>query len=178
MWYQEIWVIYSYKCEAWVTIPKEMNEWCFLGITYYYGNNDFIVWQIWRMIGSYIATPPRKQKLNDLIHGGFGSTSGHNLYIGTQNGSKLEVWQRGLIHASVKVMVLWSFPILYLYREAIRLQCFPPTHTHNRDDLYPICSNCNVGSLVALYGSTVHPGAIPSYAVLHTEKLAFSVQHC
>ena len=47
---------------ALITIPTAMNEWCFLGIAFYYGNNDFIVWQIWRMIGSYIATLPRNKK--------------------------------------------------------------------------------------------------------------------
>ena len=48
-------------------------------------------------------------------------------------------------------MALWSFPI-WLYREAICLQCFPPTRyvkngeypsrmrTYYVDDLYPICS--------------------------------------
>ena len=47
-------------------------------------------------------------------------------------------------------------------------------HTCERDDLYPICS---IGSLVALYGSTMHvalsPGTIHSFVVLHNEKLAF-----
>ena len=44
--------------------------------------------------------------------------------------------------------------------------------------------NCNVGSLVGciVWLYYVHvalsPGAILSFAVLHTEKLAFSVQHC
>ena len=32
---------YCYECEARVTIPKAMNEWCFLGIAFYYGNNNF-----------------------------------------------------------------------------------------------------------------------------------------
>ena len=36
---------YCYECAARVTIPKAMNERCFLGIAFYYGNNDFIVWQ-------------------------------------------------------------------------------------------------------------------------------------
>ena len=37
--------------------------------------------------------------------------------------------------------------------------------------------NCNIGSLVALYGSAMHvalsPGTVLSFAVLHTKKLAF-----
>ena len=51
------------------------------------------------------------------------------------------------------------------------------TCTYKRDDLYPICSKCNIASLLALYGSTMpvalSPGIIPIFAVLHTEKLAF-----
>ena len=42
--------------------------------------------------------------------------------------------------------------------------------------------NCNIGSLLALYGSTMYvvtlalsPGVIPSFAVLHTRKACFSV---
>ena len=47
-----------------------MNEWCFPGIAFYYGNNDFIVWQTCRMIGSYVATPPGNRKLisNDRMN--------------------------------------------------------------------------------------------------------------
>ena len=41
---------------------KAMNEWCFPGIAFYYGNNEFIVWQTCRMIGSYVATPPGNKK--------------------------------------------------------------------------------------------------------------------
>ena len=33
----------------------------------------------------------KKANLNNLIHGGFGSTWGDNFYMGTQNGSKLEI---------------------------------------------------------------------------------------
>ena len=51
-----------YECEAWVTIPKAMNEWRFPGITFCYGNNEFIIWQTCGMIGSYIATPPGNKK--------------------------------------------------------------------------------------------------------------------
>ena len=32
----------------------------------------------------------KKKNLKNVIHGGFGSTWGHNFYMGTQNGSKLE----------------------------------------------------------------------------------------
>ena len=41
---------------------KAMNEWCFPGIAFYYGNNEFIVWQTCTMIGSYVATPPGNKK--------------------------------------------------------------------------------------------------------------------
>ena len=58
-----------------------------------------------------------------------------------------------------------------------------PAHTlcewewpHAHMNVTTFAQNCNVGSLVVLYGSTVHvalyPGTIPSFAVLHTEKLA------
>ena len=48
-------------------------------------------------------------------------------------------------HLIIKVMALYSIPI-YLYREATRLQCFPPTRyvrggasrAHKRDDLYQL----------------------------------------
>ena len=75
------------------------------------------------------------------------------------------------------------------------LQCFLPTRyvtqgmamgTYERDDLYLICSKLRYYysrelSLLALCGSTMHattlvalsPGLVSSFAVLHTEKLAF-----
>ena len=40
-----------------------------------------------------------------------------------------------------------------------------------------LAPNCNIGSLFAFYGSAMHvalsPGAIPNFAVPHTEKLSF-----
>ena len=65
--------------------------------------------------------------MNNIIHGGFGSTLGHIFYMNMQNGSKLEIWWQGfLIHASkLKICPLECLPCLY--REAMRLQCFPPT---------------------------------------------------
>ena len=42
-YYHEFIAGYYFKCKARVTIPKAMNERCFLGITFYYGNNDFIL---------------------------------------------------------------------------------------------------------------------------------------
>ena len=40
-----------------------------------------------------------RKKQNKLIHGGVGSIWGDNFYMGTQNGSKLEIWPwRILIH--------------------------------------------------------------------------------
>ena len=85
-------------------------------------------------------TPSRKFKI-------CGSTS---LYIGTQNGLKLE--QGLLIHTSE--LKLWHF-------EAIDLQCFPPTHYVSACGhahiwtWWPLPDLINIiGSLVALYGST------------------------
>ena len=43
----------------------------------------------------------------------------------------------------------------------MHLQCFMPTYV--RDDHYPICSNCNIGILLALYGSTVHVATLQPY---------------
>ena len=68
-----------------------------------------------------------------------------------------------------------------LYREAMRLQSFPPMRTYGRDDLYPICTKLHfmepacIVWLYYAYSYTValSPGTIPSFAVLHTEKLAF-----
>ena len=66
--------------------------------------------------------------------------------MGTQNGSKLEIWPWGsLIHVlELKLRPFKVFPCLY--REAMRLQCFPPTNfvrggascAHKRDDLYQL----------------------------------------
>ena len=39
----------------------------------------------------------------------------------------------------LRELKLWHlFPIICLYREAMHLQCFTPTHTHVSDDYYPI----------------------------------------
>ena len=32
-----------YKCKAELTIPEAMNEWCFLGIVFYYGNSFYFM---------------------------------------------------------------------------------------------------------------------------------------
>ena len=56
---------------------------------------------IWKKILLSVSAPLKKTNLNNVIHGGTGSTSGHNFYMGTQNGSKLEFWWwELLIHAS------------------------------------------------------------------------------
>ena len=81
----------------------------------------------------------------------------------------------GIVDSRLWIKVIEVFPCLY--REAIHLQCFPPTHyvsgrgTYERDNLYPICSKLQYrkpGMHVAL-----SPGIILSFAVLNTEKLAF-----
>ena len=61
--YHEYIAKYCYECFALVTIPTVMNELSFLGIVFYYGNNDFIARQTWQTIGSYLATLP-KNKFN------------------------------------------------------------------------------------------------------------------
>ena len=71
-----------------------------------------------------------------------------------------------LIHALelIEVTALWSIPIC-LYREAMHLQCFPPTrYLKNRE--YPWCALFrnyqiwSIGCFFALYGSTMHPRCI------------------
>ena len=52
-----------------------------------------------------------------------------------------------------------------------------PCEYMNATTFTRFAKNCNIGRLVALYSSAMHvalsTGAIPSFAVLHTEKLAF-----
>jgi hypothetical protein len=73
-------------------------------------------------------------------------------------------------HLELKI---WPFKISpCLYREALHLQCFPPTRyvlngeyplgtrTYCVDDLYPICSNRSIGYLLVLYGYTMHPAQL------------------
>ena len=59
---------------------------------------------------------------------------------------------------------------------ALREWAWPHAHM-NVTTSTQFAQNCNIGSLVVLYDSTVHvalyPGTIPCFAVLHTEKLAF-----
>jgi hypothetical protein len=54
-----------------------------------------------------------KKYLNNLIHGGSGSTWGYNFYMGTQNGLKLEIsWQGILIHPlELKLRRLQAIPM-------------------------------------------------------------------
>ena len=112
--------------------------------------------------------------------GGFGSTSGHNFYMDTQNGSKLEVWRQGvLIHTSE--FKLWHFEVFPYVCMGKPYVCnvFRPrgtwvgvvTRTYERDYLYPICSklqyrmpDCILWHTIALF-----LGIIPSFTVLHTE---------
>ena len=42
------------------------------------------------MAACYTLSKKKKKELNNLIRGAFGNTWGHNFYMGTQNGSKLE----------------------------------------------------------------------------------------
>ena len=69
-------------------------------------------------------------------------------------------------------MALWSVPIC-LYREAMHLQCFPPTRyvkngeyplgmrTYYADDLYPIWSNLEYRLPACIvYSSTMHPARL------------------
>ena len=65
--YQEFNAENYYKCEARVA----MKQWCFTGIAFYYGNNEFIIWQTCRMIGLYIATlPGNKKSISNIASNG------------------------------------------------------------------------------------------------------------
>ena len=57
--------------------------------------------------------------------GGVGSTWGDDFYMGTQNGSKLEICLWGiLIHTFELKLRHFEVSPICLYREAIRMQCF------------------------------------------------------
>ena len=68
-------------------------------------------------------------------------------------------------HLRIKVMALGSFPIC-LYREAMHLQCFPPTRNvrgvatraHKRER--PLPTLVKIDCLLALYGFTMHPAQL------------------
>ena len=104
-------------------------------------------------------------RIINLICGPLGSTSGHIFYMSTQNGSKLEVWpDRILIHALE--LKLWHFPIC-LYREAMHLQWFTPTHYVSGRGNSHVCTWRPLPdllklqyyrSLLALYGSKLGKG--------------------
>ena len=88
----------------------------------------------------------------------------------------------------IKVMAPRVFPIC-LYREAICLQYLPlmcnvmgvatHTHTHTRVTTFTrFAQNCVSACIVCLYYACSYtvafsPGVIPSFVLLHTEKLAF-----
>ena len=97
-------------------------------------------------------TPSRKKKKKKKIHGGFRSTWGDNFFMGTQNGSKLEIWPWGILIHTLELKLQPFEVIPWLYREAIHLQCFMRmryvingeypfrTRTYYADDLYSIWS--------------------------------------
>ena len=67
----------------------------------------------------------------------------------------------------LKISHFKCFPIC-LYREAMRLQCFPPTrYEKKRENQWCVLfrkvlkiENWSIACLLALYGSTVHPRCI------------------
>ena len=74
--------------------------------------------QLWWFLDFFfllsVSTSWKKRKfLNNLIHGGCGSTWGHNFYMSTQNGSKLEIWPERIFDPRfrIKVTALSSFPM-------------------------------------------------------------------
>ena len=87
------------------------------------------------------------------MFGVLGSTLGNNFYMGTQNGSNLEIFYS---HLQFKDMAPNRVSHM-LYREAMHLQCFTPTRTYiNVTTFTGSAQNCNVGGLLTLYGSTMH----------------------
>ena len=82
-----------------------------------------------------------------------GSHSRQTIHMHTQNGSHLKIsWKRNFdSHLRIKDITLKCFPIC-LYREAMHLQCFPPTcyvrggalRTLKRDDYYQLLTKIEV----------------------------------
>ena len=56
-------------------------------------------------------------------------------------GDIIFIWARRMGWFDSRLRILWHFEVPpCLYREAIHLQSFPPTHAHTRDDLYQFLS--------------------------------------
>ena len=77
------------------------------------------------------------------MFGGVGSTWGENFYVGMQNGSKLEIWLRGILTHTleVKLRPFEIFPYVYIGSHAVAMfsaTCYVrggASRTHKRDDL-------------------------------------------
>ena len=110
-------------CIAWVYYASNSTMWWFL-------DNFF-----------YLVCPLLERKkiscAKNVGELGALNTWGDNLYTGTQNGSKHEIWhEKFLIHAlEFKLRPFEVSPYVCIGGHA-----FPPTRAHRCDDLYPIWS--------------------------------------
>ena len=123
-------------------LPAQLRAWWF-------PNNFFCL--VWAPCYTLITHQVEKKK-KKKIHGGFRSTWGDNFFMGTQNGSKLEIWPWGILIHTLELKLQPFEVIPWLYREAIHLQCFMRmryvingeypfrTRTYYADDLYSIWS--------------------------------------
>jgi hypothetical protein len=95
------------------------------------------------------------------------ATWGHNFYTGTQNGSKLEIWPLGILINALEL--LWSSPIcLYAYAMScatwwagLRAHIYVTTFTR-------FAQNWSMGSLLAVYGSTMHSKGAVYGSTMHS----------
>ena len=90
-----LWLYYEFYDSP---MHSTSTMWCFRIIGFFFCLEYRLAW--------------KKSKLNNLIHGGFGSTWGHNFCTGMQNGSKLEIWpERILIYSlELKLQPFEVFP--------------------------------------------------------------------
>ena len=123
-------------------------------------------WQSY--LDSTIAQEVEKELNNLIVGGGLGNTSGHIFYnMSTQNGSKLEIWR---IHNLIsKLWHFKAFPIC-LYRDAVCLQCFTPTHAHmNVTTITRFAQKCSMHACMHCVAT--------SYTVLLSGRVYFYPTH-
>ena len=128
---------------------------------WWFSDNFFFLLSVW---SPYYTL--RRKKVRKIIHEGFGSTWGYNFHMGTQNGSKLEIWPWGiLIHVlELKLRPFKVFPYVCIGKPCI-CNVFRPRATwgaelraHINVTTFTKCGqNWSISCLLALYGSTKHP---------------------
>ena len=105
------------------------------------------------------------------MFGGFGSTWGDNFYMGTQNGSKLEVWPWGILIHTLELKLrpfevapyvcIGSHAFAMFSAHALREGRGHALRAHiNVTTITHFDQNWCIGCLLALYGSTMHPAQL------------------